>query len=203
MYQYYFLLKTTRNWRSVLASRGFVHPSADTCMNMPDSKFSIHLDRADRALRPPSPRFMEPEARHVDACPSSDPSIFFNFTELVRIHVRFSLSTTPHSLIQRAAPSHTPHPRGTAARRSQARRRSIARCPHPSWSTLSPSPHTCSPDPPLSPPPWSGPARFLRRPRSPAPILLAAAVSHGPTSGPFISHIHLLPFSDLVFRLAS
>jgi hypothetical protein len=101
-----------------------------------DLKFSIHLDRADGSLRPPSPRFTEPEARCVDS--------------------------------------------------------------------LSPSPHTCSPDPLLCLHHRGRAARLLRRPRPLAPFLLAvAAVSHDPTSSPFVSHIHLLPFSDPIFQHAS
>jgi hypothetical protein len=67
-----------------------------------------------------------------------------------------------------------------------------------------PSPYVLARSP-LSPPPWSAPARLLRRPRPLAPFLLVAAtVSHDPPpSGPFISHIHLLPFSNPIFRLAS
>lgn len=60
----YFLLKAARNWRSVRASRDFVHLGTDACTNTPNSKFPIHLERADRALRPPSPCFTE----RVDAC---------------------------------------------------------------------------------------------------------------------------------------
>jgi hypothetical protein len=139
----------------------------------------------------------------VDVCPSSDPNFFFNSTESVRIHVHLSLSGPLHFASYRTAPSHTPH--AVAARRSQARPHSTARCQHLSWSTLSSSPHACSPDPLcLQSTTVVGPARLLRRPHPLPPFLLVVAVvSHGPTSSPFVSHILLLPFSDPVFRHAS
>jgi hypothetical protein len=157
--QNYFLLKDARKWRSFHTSRDFIHLGTNACTNTPDSKFSIHLERADCALRPPSPRFTEAEALHLHSTP-------LHYTTLCKPEGG-SLTYSP-----------SPH-----------RRRSMELGSPPLHSKVSVpivvnsifvSPYVLARSP-LSPPPWSAPARLLRRPRPLAPFLLAAAtVSHDP-----------------------